>query len=505
MKHLLSAALLSLAVLSASAQSQMTYSDGVLTVNGVRYEFALVEGGTFTMGATPEMGEAQNDERPAHEVTLTRDYYVSKTEVTQALWRAVMGTNPSDFPGDRHPVEHISWNDCQKFLARLNAATGKQFRLPTEAEWEFAARGGIKSRDYRFSGNDNLSLVAWNASNSGHTTHDVASKLPNELGIYDMAGNVMELCADRYGAYSGEAQTDPVGPASGKERVGRGGSWNSDAKACRTSNRRYSYHPDSRSLMLGFRLVITADRTLPKKAFSEADVRYSNGVLTVDGIRYEMVKVAAGTFTMGAHSEVQNPEEAETPAHKVKLTVPFYLGRTEVTQALWRAVMGTNPSWFEGTERPVEGVSWNDCQKFLARLNAATGKQFRLPTEAEWEYAARGGKKSRGYQYSGSSSPDDVAWYESNSLGTTHDVATKQANELGLYDMSGNVAEWCADWFAPYDSNAQTNPAGPADGTNRVRRGGSYRYEETNCRSSYRDGCPDGRYATLGFRLALSE
>ena len=240
-------------------------------------------------------------------------------------------------------------------------------------------------------------------------------------------------------------------------------------------------------------------------ASAQSQMTYSDGVLTVNGVRYEFALVEGGTFSMGATPEMGEALDDERPAHEVTLTHDYYVAKTEVTQALWRAVMGTNPSDFPGDRHPVEHISWNDCQKFLARLNAATGKTFRLPTEAEWEFAARGGKKSRGYQYSGSNSPDDVAWYESNSLGTTHDVATKQANELGLYDMSGNVAEWCADWFAPYSSNTQTNPAGPADGTNRVRRGGSYRYEEANCRSSYRDGCPDGRYATLGFRLALSE
>ena len=202
---------------------------------------------------------------------------------------------------------------------------------------------------------------------------------------------------------------------------------------------------------------------------------------------------------------MQNPEDGEKPAHKVTLTKDYYMGKTEVTQALWKAVTGKNPSWNEGDNRPVEGVSWGDCQIFISMLNAATGKKFRLPTEAEWEYAARGGKKSKHYQYSGSNSVADVAWNEDNSMGRTQDVAMKKPNELGLYDMSGNVAEWCSDWYGDYSSAPQTNPTGPASGTNRVSRGGSSRYEADQCRCSSRRNYKDGRFASVGLRLCLSE
>ena len=149
---------------------------------------------------------------------------------------------------------------------------------------------------------------------------------------------------------------------------------------------------------------------------------------TVKGVSFDMIKVKAGTFYMGATSEQQNPDDDEKPAHKVILTRDYYIGKTEVTQALWRAVMGSNPSYFKGDNKPVEYVSWNDCQTFISRLNAATGKKFRLPTEAEWEFAARGGNNSNHYQYSGSDNIGDVAWYCGNSNGTTHNVATKQSN-----------------------------------------------------------------------------
>ena len=229
-------------------------------------------------------------------------------------------------------------------------------------------------------------------------------------------------------------------------------------------------------------------------------------ILVKNGITIDMVKVEAGTFMMGATSEMQNPYDDEKPVHQVTLTNDYYMGKYEVTQALWHAVMGSNPSKFKGDDLPVEQVSWNDCQEFISKLNGLTGKKFRLPTEAEWEYAARGGRKSRGYQYSGSSNVSDVAWYVGNSGSKTHPVGTKQANELGIYDMTGNVWEWCQDWYGSYVSSSQTNPTGDVSGPRRVGRGGSWYYNDRFCRSSfrYRDA-PGRRIYCLGFRLVLSE
>lgn len=225
-----------------------------------------------------------------------------------------------------------------------------------------------------------------------------------------------------------------------------------------------------------------------------------------NGISIEMVKVEAGSFNMGATPEMENPYDSEKPVHRVTLTNNYYVGKYEVTQALWQAVMGSNPSNFKGDDLPVETVSWNDCQDFISKLNAMTGKRFRLPTEAEWEYAARGGKKSRGYQYSGSNTLDDVAWYYGNSGNKTHVVGTKLPNELGIYDMTGNVREWCQDRYDSYSSSPQTNPTGAASGSGRVCRGGRWYYSDWNCRSSYRHSfTPDCRYDILGLRLVLSE
>ena len=214
-----------------------------------------VEGGTFTMGATSEQGsDAYSDEKPAHQVTLS-SFSIGKYEVTQEEWQAVMGSNPSNFKGSKRPVEQVSWEDCQEFIRKLNQLTGKQFRLPTEAEWEYAARGGNRSRGYKYAGSDNLGSVAWFTDNSGSQTHPVGQKSPNELGLYDMSGNVWEWCQDWKGNYSSSSQTNPTGASSGSGRVDRGGSWYNNARYCRSSYRDY-YTPSFRYSDLGLRLAL---------------------------------------------------------------------------------------------------------------------------------------------------------------------------------------------------------------------------------------------------------
>ena len=234
---------------------------------------------------------------------------------------------------------------------------------------------------------------------------------------------------------------------------------------------------------------------------------------TVGGVTFTMVAVEGGTFTMGATAEQgSDAYYDEKPAHVVMLS-SFSIGETEVTQALWQAVMGSNPSYFiDDLNRPVERVSWYDCQTFITKLNEMTGKTFRLPTEAEWEFAARGGNKSQGYKYSGSNDVNEVAWYWYSIPSQSSDnagygiqtVATKKANELGLYDMSGNVWEWCQDWYSDYSSSPSTNPTGPAAGSYRVFRGGGWTSDAWACRVSSRGShYPSNTNHDLGLRLAL--
>ena len=293
-----------LVVAQQQPQNAMT-----ITVKGVSFKMIRVQGDTFTMGATEEQGsDACDNEKPVKKVTLST-YYIGETEVTQELWQAVMGSNPSYFkpkkiiasrysydafvedakrlnakkPGSikiptqqewdaamvttsgslKRPVEQVSWDDCQEFIRRLNQLTGKKFRLPTEAEWEFAARGGTKSRGYKYSGGTDIGTVAWYWENAGtkgesspdYGTHVVKTKQPNELGLYDMSGNVYEWCQDWYRKYSGGAQTNPQGPSTGFSRVNRGGGWNYSARSCRTSIR-FSLSPSRRGYGIGLRLVL---------------------------------------------------------------------------------------------------------------------------------------------------------------------------------------------------------------------------------------------------------
>ncbi|MCF0186987.1 MAG: SUMF1/EgtB/PvdO family nonheme iron enzyme, partial [Bacteroidaceae bacterium] len=222
---------------------------------------------------------------------------------------------------------------------------------------------------------------------------------------------------------------------------------------------------------------------------------------TVKGVSFEMINIQGGTFLMGSHDSDSGKEEK--PVHSVTLST-YSIGKTEVTQALWQVVMGNNPSNFKGDNLPVDCVSFNDCQEFIRKLNSLTGKKFRLPTEAEWEFAARGGVKSKGYKYSGSNNIVDVAWYSGNSGSTTHPVSTKKSNELGIYDMSGNVWEWCSDWYGYYSNTKQINPVGRTSGFRRVLRGGSWFHNAENCRSTHRNYCEQNiKYDIIGLRLVL--
>ena len=209
---------------------------------------------------------------------------------------------------------------------------------------------------------------------------------------------------------------------------------------------------------------------------------------------------------MGAKNANDEAESQEKPAHQVTLS-DYYIGETQVTQALWKAVMGKNPSEFKrNPNRPVENVSWDDCQEFIKKLNQLTGMSFRLPTEAQWEFAARGGNlgKNKGFKYAGSDILNEVAWYEGNSKGKSHPVAQKDANELGLYDMSCNVWEWCQDWFGDYTAVPQTDPEGPEDGYERVLRGGCWRnISWVNRVSIRRSNMPTYANIVCGLRLVL--
>ena len=284
------------------------------TVNGVTFKMVFVEGGTFMMGASDDDPDAHNNEKPAHQVTLS-SYSIGETEVTQELWVAVMGSNPSSYCSNwgwiedlQRPVEYVSWNDCQVFICKLNELTGKNFRMPTEAEWEFAARGGNESQGYKYAGSNDIDEVAWYYDNCsveegymiGRRTHTVATKAPNELGLYDMTGNVEELCLDRRENYSSEAQTDPVGPAtsSSMTRAGRGGGISNKAPYCRLPYRAGCHSRATKTGSLGLRLALDEENS-PK-------LRLSKTVVTLSFGKSESVNIinGSGSYSVAGGTEV---------------------------------------------------------------------------------------------------------------------------------------------------------------------------------------------------------
>lgn len=231
----------------------------------------------------------------------------------------------------------------------------------------------------------------------------------------------------------------------------------------------------------------------------------------VNDVSFPMVYVEGGSFMMGAPADDKECDDNCRPAHKVTLS-SYYICKYEVSQRLWEAVMGSNPSTYKSEipdnrfiDVPVHDVSWFDCQKFISKLNRLTGKQFRLPTEAEWEFAARGGKKSKGYKYSGSNNLEAVAWFDGETPAYIGPSRDRRSNELGIYDMTGNVDEWCQDWYEPYKNTAQVNPKGPKTGTSRVLRGGSYFSPNKNWKVWERmKDTPYYSIYRLGLRLVLS-
>ncbi len=255
----------------------------------------------------------------------------------------------------------------------------------------------------------------------------------------------------------------------------------------------------------------------PPRAVAPLDTKKNErGFDLGNGVKLEMVLIPAGEFLMGSPDSDTNAQSDEKPQHRVRITKPFYLGKYLVTQEQWEAIMGGNPSQFKGAKNPVEAVSWDDCQVFLGRLNEkfhrphpdplpAGEGEFRLPTEAQWEYACRAGSTT--YWHFGNSDLvlGEYAWYGNNSESKTHPVGEKKPNAWGLYDMNGNVWEWCQDWYGAYGAEVVTDPGGPATGSDRVYRGGSWYAPAWSCRSAYRynDFAPGLRYFILGFRVSL--
>lgn len=486
-------------------------------------EMIKVKAGEFWMkDSNPDTNVLNNEQQ--RRVKITHDYWLGKYEVTIEQYKTVMGKLPSTISHfqinsiKNKPIVSITWNEAVEFCKKMNLMyaaalpSGYKFSLPTEAQWEYAARGGNKSMNYNFCGSNSIDDVAWHSHNSGRETHQVGLKSPNELGFYDMSGNVSEWCLDcssepvgRSNSFDGAVSSnnrdksatsgnssshlieDPY-CAIGDYALFRGGGFSDDSQDC-TLTVRKSLISSYRYDFIGFRLALvpkkdkdaltpddkTWNSTQTKERLPQTDLQSAcNRIVSLPGdIPLEMVKIEAGEFIMGnTDDDLKNARNVNK--HNVKLTSDFWLGKYEVTQEQFEAVTGRCPSNDKrGGKFPVESVSWEDAREFCFRLTKFEHKAGRLPdgyvydlpTEAQWEYAARGGNKTKKYKYSGSDEKSEVAWYAHNSgdpyldeqgilmrkKNAIHPVGQKKANELGLHDMCGNVEEWCLDLGMPLD------------------------------------------------------
>jgi len=540
----------------------------------LKLEMVLIREGRFMMGSPDSDDEAPPDEKPQHRVRITKPFYLGKYLVTQEQWEAVMGNNPSSFKSPKNPVEPVTWGECQQFLDRLNAKVTNhpgKFQLPSEAQWEYACKAGSQTRYYFGDEESKLGEYAWYEKNSGRKTHPVGQKKPNDWGLYDMHGNAWEWCQDWYDKdyYANSPLDDPTGPATGthEQRVVRGGGCGFFNRSRRWSTSRSNLGARVHMDDVGLRVALVP----VDEALTAAETTRTTKQIT-NSIGMKLTLVPSGEFMMGSGESseheamffnrlyqqdlwVRSAFQDELPQHRVRITQPFYLGTYHVTRGQFRQFvndarfktdeekggglgpMGWNPekmeygfnrkfSWhnvgFEQTdEHPVVSVSWNDAVAFCKWLSRKEGKSYRLPTEAEWEYACRAGTVTR--YYSGDD-PETLA-----KVGNVADAALKakspnwkytirandgyvftapvgkfKPNAFGLYDMHGNVWQWCSDWYNEdyYGKSATDNPIGPETGTLRIMRGGSWFDRPDSARSCDRGKClPDCGSFQIGFRV----
>jgi formylglycine-generating enzyme required for sulfatase activity len=545
-------------------------SPGTLITNTISMKLRYIRPGTFTMGSPPREQEQfkqdNTDDRAAqeiqHEVSITNGFYMGAYPVTQQEYEQVMGKNPSFFRAAgngkdkvagldtrRFPVEWVSWDDASEFCRKLSQKEGRTYRLPTETEWEYASRAGTKTAFYF---GDTISTEQANYAGervygNGKKGVDrerptpVGSFPPSAFGLYDMHGNVWQWCQDWYDKdyYRNSPKTDPVNEAPGKlkSRVLRGGSWHNSPSEARAAAR-FLAPPGLRNWNYGFRVV--AAFSAAEEKTNSAPVDPKQGVPSskeiTNSIGMKLVYIPPGKFVMGSPRSEQEPCKknsgvgdwaAQEIQHEVVITKGFYMGVYAVTQDEYEKVTGKNPSWFSATgggkddvagldtrRFPVETVSWNDAAEFCRKLSRREGKTYRLPTEAEWEYACRAGTKTA-FSF-GDTISTDQANYNGNALfgngrkGVFRErplpVGSFPANAFGLHDMHGNVNQWCQDWydFNYYRKSPRNDPVNETGSEMRVLRSGSWGSYPGICRSANRSGStPDYRNRTIGFRVVM--
>ncbi|WP_200286278.1 formylglycine-generating enzyme family protein [Rhabdochromatium marinum] len=537
--------------------SPIPFCDPFKDDSGVAPQMVFLPGGTFTMGSPDGVGE--DKEHPAHEVTLSH-YAVGQHPVTVGEFRRFVEAtgyrteaeegdgawiwskgdprqerdanwrNPYISQDDSHPVVCISWNDARAYCQWLSKETGQTYGLLTEAQWEHACRAGSNTAYCFGDDEEGLGDHAWYSRNAGGGTHPVGNRKPNVWQLHDMHGNVSEWCEDRYGGYSSEAEQDPSGSESGFSRVFRGGSWLYVAGSCRSADR-HGRKPSHRYSHLGFRL----SRTGPLHSYPftlgppELEVRPEPIAGLRDQLRDHsegpaMVWLPGGLFTkelargvfdeMGRWSDSGHWDDSSIWGETSKLPIKiddFSIGQYPVTFAEYdrfceatKRKMPEDQGWGRD-ERPVINVSWKDAQAYCDWFSQETGESYRLATEAEWEYACRAGAETSWCCGADEAQLGDYAWYNKNAGGQTHPIGQKQPNAWQLYDMHGNVWEWCQDWYSDsyYERLSSELEQGSESGSYRVVRGGSWLHGAGSCRSAYRGRYePSSRRDLLGFRLS---
>ena len=479
--------------------------------NKVGMTFVQLPHGRFQMGAPKSDADAESNERPQAELSISKTVCMATTEVTQFQWLRVMNTKPwAHYRGveaDDLPAANMRFAEAIEFCARLSEMEGKLYRLPTEAEWEYACRAGSNTL-YGFGDRaDRIDEFAWWGANSADRAHEVGSKKPNAYGLYDMLGNVSEYCQ----FVDLEAPGNPhVGKGTLKPAVRRGNSFEADHETkLRCSFRETFYTTNDESG--GFRVLLE----LPEQGLTE-----QKAVMSVpNSIGMNMVSVKAGSFNRGADRSTDNLGEVaddEMPVRRINIRNDFFIGETEVTQRQWTAIMQSSP-WSSdinprpqlvGAEFPAVFISWEEATEFCRRLSKRERRVYRLPTEAEWEYCCRGGNESV-YSYGDDSAVLSLyAWYSRNSKAELNAVKSRKPNPFGLFDCHGNVSEWCSDWYDKkyYEYGPADDPKGPERQSpsrlGHVIHGGSSLDEPKWLRSSCRLSSLEAS-TKIGFRVVL--
>jgi formylglycine-generating enzyme required for sulfatase activity len=498
----------------------------VQITNSIGMKLNLIPPGRFLMGSPENEPGRQANEGPQHEVTIAAPFHMGIHEVTFGQFKAFIdatkyqteaeqpgkGANWLDLeakqfvlndpkmtwrtPGwpqtDEHPVVCVSWNDAADFCGWLSKKEGKTYRLPTEAEWEYACRAGTQTA---FHFGETLTLRQANYNGSTDRWHTdpsftrgksvekpvgVGSYPPNGFGLHDMHGNVWERSADR-------------------NRVGLGGAWEANALGCRSAGRNpVPADWSDRWNNGGFRVV--CDYRPPQ---------------ITNSIGMKLARIPPGKFLMGSPENEPGRQANEGPQHEVKITRPFHIGVHEVTQEQYEKLMGKNPSRYRkgeggGPRHPVETITWEDAVAFCRKLSERpeeknAQRHYRLPSEAEWEYACRAGTRTVFSFGDDSERLDRYAWLRAPFPQPHHPVGTLQPNAWGLYDMHGNVWEWCADYYGAqyYGESPSLDPRGPDKGSARVIRGGGmgWNADQYRCANRFPDYPPSAAALNVGFRV----